>query len=181
MLYSWSYGLAESDSIANLDGSTHPAHGGLFRMRIVFVIGRILFALFFVFAGVQKLMDIAGTSALIATKIALPSDLAVSSGYIEALFGMSTAQFLAIMAGATELAAGILIAFNVAIRAVAIFLILFILAGTYYMHDFWNMAGEARLTNLAHAMINLCIIGALMVFIALGSLPPGEPAEGSVG
>jgi len=146
-------------------------------MRIVFVIGRILFALFFVFAGAQKLMDIAGTSTLIATKIALPSDLAASSGYVEALFGMSTAQFLAIMAGATELAAGILIAFNVAIRAVAVFLILFILAGTYYVHDFWNMTGEARVTNIAQAMVNLCIVGALLVFIALGSVPPGEPIE----
>jgi uncharacterized membrane protein YphA (DoxX/SURF4 family) len=90
---------------------------------------------------------------------------------------MSTAQFLAIMAGATELAAGILIAFNVAIRAVAVFLILFILAGTYYVHDFWNMTGEVRVNNIAQAMVNLSIIGALMVFIALGSLPPGESIE----
>ena len=169
--------LVAPGRIANLEGSAHPAHGGLFGMRIVFVIGRILFALFFVFAGAQKLMDIAGTSTLIATKIALPSDLAASSGYVEAVFGMSTAQFLAIMAGATELAAGILIAFNVAIRAVAVFLILFILAGTYYVHDFWNMTGEVRVNNIAQAMVNLSIIGALMVFIALGSLPPGESIE----
>lgn len=146
-------------------------------MRIILVIGRILFALFFVFAGAQKLMDIAGTATLIAAKIALPSDLAASSGYVEAIFGMSTAQFLAIMAGATELAAGILIAFNVAIRAVAAFLILFILASTYYTHDFWNMTGELRATAIAHAMVNLSIIGALLVFFALGAMPPGEPVN----
>jgi uncharacterized membrane protein YphA (DoxX/SURF4 family) len=57
----------------------------------------------------------------------------------------------------------------------AFLLAIFTAAATYYFHDFWNMSGAARADNMIHALKNLSIIGALLVFVAMGSWRPAEP------
>jgi uncharacterized membrane protein YphA (DoxX/SURF4 family) len=79
---------------------------------------------------------------------------------------------MAIAAGAIELIAGLMVALGIGTRIAAFVLILFTIAATYYFNDFWNMTGDARTDNTIHAMKNLSILGALLVFVVLGSWRP---------
>ena len=145
-------------------------------MPIVFVIGRVVFVLYFIFAGLQRLMNVTASADYFAQKIVVPAALATLAAQAENLFGLSTPQMLAVLAGAIELAAGLLIAFNVGTRAMAIVLILFTGIAIYYGHNFWAMAASPeRDLVLQQAMLHIALIGGLLVFVALGSSQPGEP------
>ena len=143
-------------------------------MQVLFVIGRVIFALYFIFSGVQRLLNVAGTAAIIANNFAIPPGLLGSAGSIENAVGMSIPQLLAIFSGAIELTAGILFSFNIGTRAMAALLILFPAVSIIWIHDFWNMSGEARANNVMQAIQDASLIGALMVFTAMGSSQPGN-------
>jgi putative oxidoreductase len=145
-------------------------------MPIVFVIGRVVFVLYFIFAGLQRLMNVTASADYFAQKFVIPTALAALASQAENLFGLSTPQMLAVMAGAIELAAGLLIAFNVGTRTMAIVLIVFTGFGIYYGYDFWAMAAAPeRDVVVQQVMLHLALIGGLLVFVALGYSRPGEP------
>jgi putative oxidoreductase len=146
-------------------------------MPILFTLGRILFVLIFILSGATKLWDISGTAALIAAKFAVPPALAGLAAQAEAMTGMQTPQLIAILFGAVEIIAGLMILFNFGTRLAALALILLTAVATYYVHDFWNPADPERINNLAHALKNLSIIGGLLVFFALGSWRPRSERE----
>jgi putative oxidoreductase len=129
-------------------------------------LGRILFAVLFVVSGASKLMDLTATAQM-TEKIVLPAIVAPYTAQLETLTGMSIAQILAIASGAVELICGIMIALNFGARFFAIILILFVVAATFYFHDFWNQTGPDARGNLVHALKNLSLIGAL--FMIAGS------------
>lgn len=148
-------------------------------MPILFAIGRVAFVLIFILFGAQKLMDISGTADLIAAKLVIPAVAADMVKQIEATAGMPWPKILAIVAGVVEIVCGLLIAFNIGTRFASILLILFTAVTTYYFHDFWNMTGGSngpwnvdRTNNTIHAMKDLSLIGALLVFFVLGSWRP---------
>jgi len=129
-------------------------------------LGRILFAVLFVFSGASKLLDLTATAQM-TEKIVLPAVIAPYTGQLETLTGMSMAQLLAIASGALEVICGLMIALNFGARFFAILLILFVAAATFYFHDFWNQTGPEARGNLVHALKNLSLIGAL--FMIAGS------------
>lgn len=143
-------------------------------MQTLFFVGRVLFVLIFVLSGAQKLMDVNATAAMIAPKVILPEALSEFAVQLEGITGMPTPQLLAIISGVVELGGGLLIAFNIATRGMAILLILFTAAATYYFHDFWNMVGNDRAANMIHALKNLTMIGGLLMLFAIGPWRPGE-------
>jgi putative oxidoreductase len=128
-------------------------------------LGRILFAILFVYAGADKLLDIAATSQLIAAKVipALPAVLSPYTAQLEAAAGMPADRVLAILAGMLEVLGGLAIALNIGARLFAILLVIFISGVTYYFHDFWNMAGSEKTTNIYAALKNLSLIGGLLI------------------
>lgn len=146
-------------------------------MNILLIVGRIAFVAIFVLSGAQKLLDISGTAAMIAPKIAVPAQLADLAAQIEGLTSMSTPQLLAIAAGVVELAGGLLIAANIGTRAAALLLIVFTAAATYWFHDFWNMAGAERANNMIHALKNLSLTGALLVLFVIGPWRPSQDSN----
>ena len=138
-------------------------------MPAFFTLGRILFALLFVAAGVSKLMDLSATAQM-TEKIVLPAMLAPYTAQLETLAGMPLPKILAITAAALELVCGIMIALNFVARFFAFLLILFVAAATFYFHDFWNQAsGPEATNNIMHALKNLAIIGALFMIIGANS------------
>ena len=141
-------------------------------MHILFVVGRVLLVLIFIYSGVGKLLDLAGTAAYIAPVVTVPDFLAGFAAQLQQMSGMTVPQLLAILVGVVELVAGLLIAFNIGTRAAAAILAIFTLTTIFYFHDFWNMAGAARDTNLIHALKNLSMTGGLLVFTVLGSWRP---------
>ncbi len=130
--------------------------------------GRVLFAVLFIVSGASKLLDIGGTTQLIADKIAIPAVVATYTTQLEGMTAMSSPQMLAILAGVLELVGGILIALNFGARFFAILLIVFVAVATFYYHDFWNQTGAEAKNNMAHALNNLSVIGGLFIIAGLG-------------
>jgi len=134
-------------------------------MSGIVAIGRILFAVLFVFSGVYALFDIAATAEGIATRVVIPAFLTTYTAQLESLTGMPISQLLAITAGATELICGLMIALNFGARFFAAILILFVITVTIYYHNFWDMTGAERVNNMIHALKNLSLIGALLIIV----------------
>lgn len=87
---------------------------------------------------------------------------------------MAIGQLLAITAGVVELVCGLLIALNFGARFFAIVLVFFVIAATYYFHNFWDApAGPARINDMFHSLKNLSIIGALLMIAGL----PRDPLQ----
>ena len=143
--------------------------------------GRILFAVLFIVSGALQLYDLTSTAKDIAEKIIIPAALTDYKSQIEALAGMPMPQILAIAAGSVELLCGIMIALNFGVRFFAILLIFFVVAATFYYHDFWTQTGAEGRNNMVHALKNLSIIGALFMIAGYGrGERMSEPTYGDV-
>jgi putative oxidoreductase len=114
-------------------------------------LGRLALVAVFLIAGFAKLTGLAGTTAYVASK------------------GLPAPQVLAVLAGLAEIGLGLLIAIGFKTRLAALGLAAFVVVATVIFHDFWNMAGDARITNQTQALKNLAIVGGLLVFAAIGA------------
>lgn len=146
-------------------------------MHIVFVVGRVLLVLIFIFSGGSNLLDLAGTAEKINVVLTVPDALQDFVNQLQDVTGMKLPYMLAMLAGIVELGGGLLIAFNIATRSAAAILALLTLVSTFYFHDFWNMAGDMRDANLSHVMKNLSITGGLLILVVLGSWRPPRPSQ----
>jgi putative oxidoreductase len=143
--------------------------------------GRVLFAVLFMYTGATKLFAIQPTADFIASKVTIPAMIVPYAAQLESLTGMSTPQLLAVMVGGFEILAGLMIAVNFLTRFFAILLIFFVVATTFYFHDFWNQPAPENAKTLIDALKNLSIIGALFMIAGYGRGPrPNEPAYGDV-
>jgi putative oxidoreductase len=127
-------------------------------MHIIFTIGRVLLVLIFILSGTMKLLNLDFLQGAVTQA--------------EAITTMRWPQLLAILVGAVEVVAGLLIAFNIATRGAALVLVIFTFVATFYAHAFWSMSGDAMQANMIHALKNLAIIGGLLTFVVLGSWRP---------
>lgn len=138
-------------------------------MNVPFTLGRIALVVIFIISGAAKLTDIAGTAAQIESKLTILSEFPDLTSQIEATVGMPTTKILAIAVALLEVLGGLLIAFNVFARTMAVVLLIFVAVTTFYIHDFWNMpTGAERTNNMLHALKNLSIMGG---FLILASWP----------
>jgi putative oxidoreductase len=139
---------------------------------MLMTLGRVLFALLFIFSGALKFLDIGSTAQIIETKVRIPEIAAAYTGQIEAAAGMTVFRLLALIAASVEVICGLMIAFNLASRFFAVILVIFVAVTTYYVHDFWNQSGGTeRAENIVHVMKNVSIIGALFMIIGYRPLP----------
>jgi putative oxidoreductase len=150
-------------------------------MPALITFGRILFAVLFVYTGATKLFAVQATADYIATKVTLPPLIVPYLAQLESVTGMATPQMLAIGVGAFEVIAGLMIALNFLARFFAILLVIFVVAATFYFHDFWNQAPPDNARTLIDALKNLSLIGALFIIAGYGKGPRSvEPAYGDV-
>ncbi len=134
-------------------------------------LGRILFALPFVYLGAAKLFGIQATADLITTKITIPDALAPFATQLETATGMTTPQLLAIGAGVFEIIAGLMIAVNFGARFFAILLIFYLAAATFYFDDFWNKTPPDDRKALVDVLKNVSMIGALFMIVGFSPSP----------
>jgi uncharacterized membrane protein YphA (DoxX/SURF4 family) len=144
-------------------------------MPVVFVIGRVVFVVYFIFAGLQRLMNVTASADYFAHKFVVPAALESAITQLTNLVGLTTPIMLAMLSGIVQLAAGLLIAFNVGTRAMALVLIVFTAVEIYYANNFWDLTGPQREAGLVGAILHVSLIGGLLVFVALGASQPGEP------
>jgi uncharacterized membrane protein YphA (DoxX/SURF4 family) len=137
--------------------------------------GRVLFAVLFTVSGAFKLLDITATTQMITDRVVIPEMLTAYTTQLEGITGMPMPQMLAIAVGALELICGLMIALNFGARFFAIVLIIFVIAATFYYHDFWNQTGADQKNNIVHALKNVSLIGALFIIAGIGRGPRSEP------
>jgi uncharacterized membrane protein YphA (DoxX/SURF4 family) len=142
-------------------------------MHIVYLIGRIAFVSTFLASGIFKLMDIAATASLIEATISIPEQLAPAAASVTTYTGLTSYQLLAIVLAVIEIVFALFIIFNVATRFSAFVLAVVMAVGTYYVHDFWNMTGDAKTMNAEALIKNVAIIGGLLMMMVIG---PWRPA-----
>ena len=143
--------------------------------------GRVLFAVLFIYLGATKLFGIQATADFIAAKITIPAALAPYTAQLETATAMTTPQLLAIVGGAFEIIAGLMIALNFGARFFSLRLVLYVAAATYYFYDFWNQTPPENGKTLVDALKNLSIIGALFMIAGYGrGSRTAEPAYGDV-
>ena len=129
--------------------------------------GRILFAVLFIASGTTKFLNLGGTAELIGGKVILPEIAAPYVAQLQDLTGMAINQMLAIAAATLELVGGILIALNIGARFFAMVMVLFVMAATFYFHDFWTQTGPEATNNMIHALKNLSLIGGLFMIAGI--------------
>src|SRR5262249_11909280 len=110
-------------------------------MNVLFALGRIALVVIFIISGAQKLMDIAGTADEIQSKLVIPPALTDVTSQIEATVGMPIWQILAIVVAVIELVGGLLIAFNILMRTMAVILLIFVAGGGVFLPPFLYFAG----------------------------------------
>jgi putative oxidoreductase len=150
-------------------------------MPALVTFGRVLFAVLFMYTGATKLFAIPATADYIASKVIIPTQLAPYASQLETMAGIPMPQILAYAAGGFEILAGLMIAVNFGARFFAILLIFFVIAATFYFHDFWNQSAPENARTLIDALKNLSIIGALFMIAGYGRGPRAtEAAYGDV-
>ena len=120
------------------------------------LIGRILLALIFIFAGFHKLTGFEGTAGYMASHgLPMPQVLLAATIVIELIGGLM-----------------ILIGWQARIAAAAIFL--FLIPATLVFHAFWNVNPTDTMllqNQMNHFMKNLAIMGGMLYIIAYGTGP----------
>lgn len=114
------------------------------------LIGRVLMAVIFLISGVAKLTDSSGTIAHMTAA------------------GVPAPDVLVWVAGLAEVAGGLALIAGVLTRLAAIGLIVFLALATGFFHDFWNVAGPERLTQMVNFLKNVALAGGLALIIANG-------------
>ena len=138
-------------------------------MSIFITIGRILFALFFIVSGAFTLADIPAAGKELSGRVNIPAPIAPYMTQIENAVGVSTPDLMAIVAGTVAVVCGLMIAFNLGVRFFSLLLIIGIIVATFYMDDVISTSGNEWRDNMAHALKNVALLGALLMLFGRGS------------
>jgi len=124
------------------------------------LIGRILIALIFVYAGYGKLTGFDGTVGYIASK------------------GLPLPQLFALGAIVVELGGGLLLIAGWQARPAAAAMLVFTALAGLLFHNFWAVPADQVQNQLIHFMKNVSMMGGLLFVVAMG---PGPFALGRRG
>jgi putative oxidoreductase len=120
-------------------------------INLAALVGRILLALMFVLAGVDKIGGFEGTAAYIASK------------------GLPVASVLAGLTIVLEVVAGLALMVGYKARWAALLLAGFTLLATLIFHNYWAMPAEQQMVQSLMFMKNLSVTGGLLMVFALGA------------
>jgi putative oxidoreductase len=115
------------------------------------LVGRLLLAAMFVYAGIGKIGGFEGTAGYIASK------------------GLPLPQLLAAGTIALEIGAGVMLAVGWKARWAAFALAGFTVLATLIFHAYWAYPAEQMYTQQLFFLKNMAITGGLLVVTALGA------------
>ena len=115
------------------------------------LVGRILIALLFLPAGIQKISGFAGTVGY-ATSVGMPMpQIAVGVGLV------------------IEVAGGLAILLGWHTRWAALILGFFTLVASFFFHAYWAVPAEAVMVTKLLFSKNIAVVGGLLAFAAFGA------------
>lgn len=138
-------------------------------MSIAYTIGRIILPVYFIVAGVQKLMSVQAIATLLKdNNIPIPDQIAnlLPSG-------TPPYEALGYFIGAVEVICGLMIMVGLKARWGALVLVIYSACAIFFVHHFWDMTGPAQMQVQELALLNLTAIGGLLLLVAGGSAPNG--------
>lgn len=138
-------------------------------MSGIVTIGRVAFALFFIISGAFTLVDIPAAGKELSSRVSIPAAVSPYVTQLENTVAISTPDLMAIVAGTVAVVCGLMIAFNLGVRFFSLLLIVGIIVATFYMDDIITTQGTEWRDNMAHALKNLSMIGALLVLFGHGA------------
>ncbi|MBZ0232626.1 MAG: DoxX family protein [Deltaproteobacteria bacterium] len=119
--------------------------------HVTALVARIAVSAIFLVSGFSKLSDPAGSTAYMNSA------------------GVPGAETLVYVAGMAELLGGLSLLFGFLTRIGALGLFAFLIVTSLFFHDFWNLTGAERLTQMVQFMKNLSIMGGLLMIVASGA------------
>jgi putative oxidoreductase len=125
----------------------------------VIVLARILLALMFILAGLNKFGNLAGTAGYIA------------SG------GLPLAMPLAVLTAALEVLGGVMLVVGWQARWAALALALFTLLASLLFHNFWAMPADQAYLQQLMFLKNLAVAGGLLFVFSYGAGPASLDAR----
>lgn len=125
----------------------------------VVVVARILLAVLFVLAGLNKFAGLEGTAGYIASK------------------GLPMPAIVAFLTALLEVVAGLAIAVGFFARPAALALALFTLLATVLFHNFWAMPADQAYVQQLMFMKNLAVVGGLLFVFSFGAGPASVDAR----
>lgn len=127
------------------------------------LVGRILMAFIFLFAGFGKITGFEGTVGYIASK------------------GLPLPQVAALAAVAVEVGGGILLVIGWKTRWAAAALMLFAGLTAVIFHDFWAVSAGQAQNQMIHFMKNIAMMGGLLFVVVHGGGPISVEARHRAG
>ena len=116
-------------------------------MKVLHLIGRILFGLLFVFNGLNHFMQLDALTQYAASQ------------------GVPMPQVAVIVTGAMILLGGLSIIFGYQRKVGLWLLIVFLIPTSLIMHQFWALEGQQAQTQMAHFLKNLSLAGAALALL----------------
>ena len=133
-------------------------------MNIAYALGRIFVPIVFIWEAILKLINIGRFAKLLAdSKVPIPDEIAPYLG------GMPKYEVLAWALAVLELVCGLVILIGLMARWGALLLVVLTAGTIFFVHNFWDMTGEAYEQNLILALKNLSIMGGLLLIVAVDS------------
>jgi putative oxidoreductase len=126
------------------------------------LVGRILIAFIFIFAGFGKVTGFEWTVGYIASK------------------GLPMPQLAAIAAIIIELGGGIMLIVGWKARWAAAAMMVFTAMTALFFHDFWAVPADQAQNQMIHFMKNISMMGGLLYVVVYGSGPISVGSEHQV-
>jgi putative oxidoreductase len=127
------------------------------------LLGRVLIAFIFIFAGFGKVTGFDGTVGYIASK------------------GLPLPQLAAVAAIIVELGGGILLVAGWKARWAAAAMLVFTAMAALLFHNFWAVSAEQAQDQMIHFMKNVSMMGGLLYVVVYGSGPISVDANARAG
>lgn len=118
--------------------------------EFILAAGRILLGGFFAVAGFHHFSSIPQISAAMAKR------------------GVPAARAVLVAGSVFQIAAGVLLAVGIQVRASALGLVVFTIAASIMLVNFWSLEGPARESAVSTWKTNLALIGGLLITAARG-------------
>ena len=115
------------------------------------LVARILMAMMFLGAGIEKFTDLEGTAAYIASA------------------GLPMPKLLAIGAAVVEVLGSLLLIVGWQARWAALALAGFTVLASLFFHDFWSLPKDQQMTQMLMFMKNMAATGGLLMVFAFGA------------
>lgn len=119
-------------------------------MTTVYLIGRVIFGLYFAYSGLNHFLNGKGMVGYAAfKKVPMPALAVYGSGLLILLGGLG-------------------VVFEMYIQISLVLIIVFLVPVTFFMHDFWKDTDpQSKISNKINFQKNLALIGAALMLLGL--------------